>query len=245
MKNFRMIALMGLVLMTSLVMTSCLSGKDGDNKSTQNVIVLYENGTLKQYGGETLIPENTSYLPSAPGIYSIGIEYDPTTWSGDKLNVKLTSAPVSLNNYNVVSGSAKGNINMYDLNYNGEMYPFMFNEDYIMVPYIFWMENVSANDYSAEEKKHHFYLQAPEDLHTDGTTLELWIYDVVDDPEVQRNKSSYLYQAFNIRNLIQGFKAVNGAAPNVIRMKTMVNRSSYDPADQNTREEFYDITLAN
>ena len=107
------------------------------------------------------------------------------------------------------------------------------------------MQNQADRRRAAGQEKHHFYLQAPEDLHTDGTTLELWIYDVVDDPEVQRNKSSYLYQAFNIRNLIQGFKAVNGAAPNVIRMKTMVNRSSYDPADQNTREEYYDITLAN
>lgn len=240
MKNFRTFVMMGLFMMTSLVMTACLSGKDDDNRSTQSVIVVYENGTLKQYGGETLIPENTNYLPSAPGIYSIGIEYDPTTWQGDKLNVKLTSVPISLNNYNVVRGENQGNIALYDLDYNNEMYPFMFNQDYIMIPYIFWMENVNADMYNTEEKKHHFYLQAANDLHREDGILELWVYDVVDEPDVVRSKSSYLYQAFNIRDIIQEFKAANGKLK-TIRVYAMINKSTYDLTHQATVKEYKDI----
>jgi hypothetical protein len=43
MKRFRISALMGFVFFTAMVLTSCLSSKDGDNKATQEVISLYQN----------------------------------------------------------------------------------------------------------------------------------------------------------------------------------------------------------
>ncbi|MBQ8008858.1 MAG: hypothetical protein IJ256_05005 [Bacteroidaceae bacterium] len=240
MKQFKMMALAAMTLLMGMIMASCLGSSEGDNKATQNVIALYENGTLEQFGGGTLIPKNSNYMPSTPGIYTFGIEYDPTTWKDNKLEVTITSTPISMMNNNVVQGENKGNVNMYDLNYQDELTPVMFNADYILVPVIFWVENVNADAMPKEEAKHHFYLQAPSDLHNEEGILELTIYDVVDDPEVERTKSSYIYQAFNLHHIIEGFKAANGTLKK-IRVSAMVNRVSNDPTHGNTVKEAYDI----
>ena len=93
MKQIRMMALLGLTLLMGVIMTSCLSSSEGDNKATQTLVAIYENGAFTQQGGGILVPVNSSFLPSAPGFYLIEIEYDPTTWSDNKLNVTLLSAP--------------------------------------------------------------------------------------------------------------------------------------------------------
>ena len=242
MKQFRMMALVGMTLVMGLMMASCFGDSNGKNKATQNVIALYQNGTLEQYGGGTLIPTNPSYLPSSPGIYTFSIEYDPTTWQDGKLNVTITSVPVSLNNTNVYQGESTGNINLYDVEYSGEMYPSMFNENYILIPCIFWMENVNVEDYDKEEGKHKFSLFVPEDLHNSEGILNLTLVDDVTDPELERTKSSYLYQAFNVGNVITAFKQVNGRIK-TIRIWGNCNRVSYDPTDGRTTKKYTDVDL--
>jgi hypothetical protein len=242
MKRFRISALMGFVFFTAMVLTSCLSSKDGDNKATQEVIALYQNGTLTQAGGGTLVPTSSSYMPSAPGIYSFIIEYDPTTWNDNKLNVTITSKPISLDNPNIRVGEGTGNINLYELDYNG-VKPEMFNQYYMLVPCFFWMDNVDVNDYEKELAKHRFSLLVPEDLHNSDGILNLTLIDEVTDPEVDRYKNSWQYQAFNLQSVITGFKSINGKL-NTIRIWGSVNRNSYDPEEGRTdRTRYVDIDL--
>ena len=244
MKQFKLTTVMAMALLMGAVLTSCLSSKEGDNKTTQNVMALLSSdGTLTQYGGGTLVPTNTVSMPSKPGIYSFGIEYDPNGWSGNKLNVTITSSFVSLDNNNLVEGDSQGNINLYDLDYSGDMSPMMFNENYILIPCIFWMENVpDETGYDKELAKHKFTLQYPKDLHNSEGILELTLKDDVSDPELERDKSSYLYQAFNLQTVITGFKALNGSL-NKIRIYGYTNHKSYDPAHNNTAKNYVDVDL--
>ncbi len=242
MKRFRISALMGFVFFTGMVLTSCLGSSEGDNKETRDVVALYQNGTFVQMGGGVLVPNNSSYLPSSPGVYSITIEYDPTTWSDNKLNVTITDRPISLDNPNVRVGEGTGNINLYDLSENA-LRPEMFNQDYLLVPCIFWMENVDLIDYGKEFAKHRFSLLVPEDLHDSDGILNLTLIDEVIDPELNRSKSSWQYQAFNLQSVITGFKSINGKL-NTIRIWGSVNRNSYDPEEGRTdKARYVDIDL--
>jgi len=242
MKHFNLMALMALTLTMGMTLTSCF-GSDGKNKTEQSVIALYQNGTLEQYGGGILVPTNTNYLPSSPGIYTFGIEYDPTTWSDNKLSVTITSKPISLNNPNVRVGAdpEKGNINLYDLEYNN-MKPEMFNQDYILVPCIYWMDDVTLEGYDNEEAKHKFTLLVPEDLHSSDGVLNLTLIDEVSDPGLERYKTTWVYQAFNLHSAITGFKSINGKI-NTIRIWGNVNRNSYDPEEGRTSKKYVDIDL--
>lgn len=244
MKQIKMMALLGMTLFMGVIMTSCLSSKEGDNKTTQELFALYQNGTLEQYGGGILVPTNPNFLPAIPGIYSVEIEYDPTTWSDNKLSVTLLSVPVSVNNLNVRQGDGAGNINLYDLEYSGGMNPFMFNQDYIMIPCIFWMDNVEQTTiaYEKELEKHKFSLLVPDDLHNEEGILNLTLIDEVTDPEVERNMKSYVYQAFNIGSVISGFKSINGKIK-TIRLWGNTNRNSYDPSEGRTEKKFVEIDL--
>ena len=243
MKHFNLMALMALTLTMGMTLTSCF-GSDGKNKTEQSVIALYQNGTLEQYGGGILVPTNTNYLPSSPGIYTFGIEYDPTTWQDNKLSVTITTKPIGLDNPNIRVGSdtEKGNINIYSLDYGGDMPPAMFNQNYLLMPCIYWMDNVAAEDYEKEEAKHKFSLLVPEDLHNSEGILNLTLIDEVTDPQVERLKTSWLYQAFNLQSVIAGFKSVNGKI-NTIRIWGYVNRNSYDPEEGRTNKDHVDIDL--
>lgn len=244
MKQLKLMALMVMALLMGTTFTSCLSSKEGDNKVTQNVMALLSSdGTLTQYGGGILVPINKISMPSTPGIYSFGIEFDPNGWSGNKLNVTITSSLVSLNNSNLLEGDSQGNINLYDLDYSGDMSPMMFNENYILIPCIFWMENVPDEaGYDKELAKHKFTLQYPKDLHNSEGILELTLKDDVTDPELERTKTSYLYQAFNLQSVITGFKAQNGSL-NKIRIYGYTNHSSYDPEHETTAKNYVDVDL--
>ena len=56
MKQIRMMALLGLTLLMGVIMTSCLSSSEGDNKATQTLVAIYENGAFTQQGGGILVP---------------------------------------------------------------------------------------------------------------------------------------------------------------------------------------------
>ena len=244
MKQFRMVALMGLTLLMGVIMTACVGGNDEtDNKTTQNVIALYDNGQLVQYGGGILVPTNPSALPAKTGMYTFTIEYTPNTWSDNKLSVTIVSDVIDLTNQHVKKGEGSGNINLYDVQYSSEMVPSMFNQDYILVPCIFWMENVSASNYSSEEAKHTFSLLYPDDLTSDDGVLNLTLIDEVSDPELERTKSSYLYQAFNLKDVIASFKAANGGYISGIRLWGNTNRITYDPMDDRTHKNYVDVEL--
>ena len=135
-----------------------------------------------------------------------------------------------------------GNINLYELDYNG-VKPEMFNQYYMLVPCFFWMDNVDVNDYEKELAKHRFSLLVPEDLHNSDGVLNLTLIDDVTDPEVDRYKNSWQYQAFNLQSVITGFKSINGKL-NTIRIWGSVNRNSYDPEEGRTdRTRYVDIDL--
>lgn len=246
MKQIRMMALMGMTLMMGMVMTACLGSDDDDNKTTQDVFAVYDNGVLQDISGVNLVPTNTSYLPTSDGVYALVIEYDPTTISGNKLSVKILEKPENLTNQNVMKDEGiGGNINFYALEYKSgynQMQPVMMNQDYIMIPCIFWMDDVSADEADAELKKHHFGLTYPADLTSADGILDLTLIDMVDDPTLDRDKYSCKYQAFNIKNVIAAFKAINGDI-NKIRVWASVNNNSYDPADSKTTKEYSEVDL--
>ena len=248
MKQIKMMALLGMALLMGVIRTSCLSSSEGDNKATQTLVAIYENGTFTQQGGGTLIPLNSTYLPSTPGFYYIEIEYDPTTWSDGKLNVTLLSAPKKVDTYDAVKGANEGNINLFSLRESsytrGVLEPAMFNKDYIVIPCMFWADNAGSEDEKEQEiKKHHFFLQAPTDLHNSEGVLELTLLDIVDDPETERLKNSYVDRIFNIRSIVEEFKIVNsGKAVSKIRISAKVNRSSYDPKNGNNESVEIDLT---
>lgn len=246
MKQIKMMALLGMTLLMGVIMTSCLSSSEGDNKTTQTIVAIYENGAFTQQGGGTLVPVNSSFLPSVPGFYIIDIEYDPTTWSDNKLNVTLLSAPQKVETYNVVKGTGEGNINIYTLQESsstrGLLAPSMFNKDYLVMPCIFWADDVNSESEKEQEiKKHHFYLQAPADMHNSEGVLELTLYDVVDDPEVQRLRNSYVERIFYIRDIIEEFNVSNSVKVSKIRIKAKVNRSTYEA--KSGSDDFFEIDL--
>ena len=245
MKQIRMIALMGLTLMMGVLMTSCLGSNDDDNKTTQDVVAVYENSVLQDLSGVVLEPTNPSYLPATNGVYNISIEYDPTTISGNKLSVTILEKPVNLTNNNLIKGEGVGNINLYAIEYNSgytNLRPEMCNQDYILVPCIYWMDDVSAEEFPTELAKHHFGLFYPEDLTSADGILNLTLIDMVDDPTLNRYKYYYDYQAFNIKKVIADFKAKNGDI-NKIRVWASVNRNSYDPTEQTTSKEYAEVDL--
>ncbi|MBO7418472.1 MAG: hypothetical protein J6U14_06010 [Bacteroidaceae bacterium] len=241
MKQLRLMAFAAMTLIMGVTMTSCFGSSEGDNKSTQDVIALYQNGTFEQIGGGILVPSSSSNLPSLPGIYSFTIEYDPTGWSDNKLNVTITSKPISLDNPNIRVGEATGNINLYELEYSG-LKPEMFNQNYLLVPCMFWMDNVDEASYVREFDKHKFSLLVPEDLHNSEGILNLTLIDEVTDPELDRYSNSWQYQAFNLQSIITGFKSINGKI-NTIRIWGNTNRNSYDPAEERTVKRYVDIDL--
>ena len=246
MKQIRMMALLGLTLLMGVIMTSCLSSSEGDNKATQTLVAIYENGAFTQQGGGILVPVNSSFLPSAPGFYLIEIEYDPTTWSDNKLNVTLLSAPQKVETYNVVKGTGEGNINLYTLQESsstrGTLAPSLFNKDYLVIPCIFWADDVNSESEKEQEiKKHHFNLQAPADIHNSEGVLELTLYDVVDDPELQRLDRSYVDRIYYIGDIINEFNVSNSVKVSKIRIKAKVNRSTYET--KSGGDDFFDIDL--
>ena len=94
-----------------------------------------------------------------------------------------------------------------------------------------------------ELAKHRFSLLVPEDLHNSDGVLNLTLIDDVTDPEVDRYKNSWQYQAFNLQSVITGFKSINGKL-NTIRVWGSVNRNSYDPEEGRTdRTRYVDIDL--
>ncbi len=243
MKQIRMMALMGMTLIMGMVMTACLSSNEEDNKTTQNVIALYEGGTLQDASGIILVPTSSTYVPTADGIYSITIEFDPTSVSNNKLNVTIKNPPYNITNDHKSRGEGVGNINLYAVEYNnGYNYlkPEMFNQDYILIPCIFWMDDVSSENYTTEYAKHHFTLLYPNDLTNAEGVLNLTLIDMVADPTVSRYKNSYEYQAFDLRHIISEFKAVNGKL-STIRISGMVNKNSCDPEDGSTTTESVDV----
>ena len=246
MKQIRMMALLGLTLLMGVIMTSCLSSSEGDNKATQTLVAIYENGAFTQQGGGILVPVNSSFLPSAPGFYLIEIEYDPTTWSDNKLNVTLLSAPQKVETYNVVKGTGEGNINLYTLQESsstrGTLAPSLFNKDYLVIPCIFWADDVNSESEKEQEiKKHHFNLQAPADMHNSEGVLELTLYDVVDDPDLQRLDHKYVDRIYYIGDIINEFNVSNSVKVSKIRIKAKVNRSTYET--KSGGDDFFDIDL--
>ena len=244
MKQIRMMALMGMTLMMGIVMTACLGSDDDDNKTTQNVVALYEDGLLQDASGVVLVPTNPAYLPTANGIYTMVLEFNPNSVSGNKLNVTIKETPYNLTNKNVIrDDEAVGNINLYAVEYNNgyaSLRPELFNEDYILIPFIFWMFDVSEEYYTAELAKHHFALFYPNDLTNAEGILNLTIIDMVEDPSVDRYKYSYEYQAFNLKEVISKFKAVNDKL-NTIRIWGRVNKNSCDPQEGTTTTEYVDV----
>ena len=245
MKQIRMMALMGMTLLMGVVMTACLGSKEGDNKTTQDLIAVYENGVLQDLTGVILVPTNTSYLPATNGVFAIAVEYDPTTISDNKLSVTILEKPENLTNNNIIRGEGIGNINLYAVEYNSgytNMKPEMCNQDYILIPCIFWMDDVSADNYATELAKHHFGLFYPDELKNDDGILNLTLIDMVEDPTLDRYKYYYEYQAFNIKDIIAGFKAINGDIKK-IRVWASVNKNSCDPTEATTTKEYAEVDL--
>lgn len=231
MKQFRMVALMGLTLLMGVIMTACVGGnEETDNKTTRDVIVLYENGQLTQYGGGILTPTNPSALPAIPGMYAMTIEYSTLESDQSNLSVTILSTPASLDNNNIFLGEGVGNINLYDLEYSGGLKPEMYNQDYLLIPCIYWMEDVAAEAFSSEFKKHTFSIWAPEDLTSEDGVLNLTLVDNVTDPTLDRTKSFYSFQAFNLKALIAAFKQKNGKLTS-IKVWGSTSRATYDPVE--------------
>lgn len=244
MKLFRNIAIAAVALASTMSFTSCVGDND-DDKIEQTVIALYKSdGTFEQYGGTILVPSQT-VIASAGSMYSFGVEYNPNDYEGNRLNVNVTSELTSLDNSNVaaVAQAVQGNVPLYDLNYQnvGTVSPYKFNDDIIIVPVMFWIQNVASSQIDDEVKNHSFGLYYVINDNTD--VLDMYLTDSVNDTSVSRPVFTWVLQAFNIRSAVAQFRLRN-AALNTIRIHAMVNNVTDDLTDSHTEEETFDIAYS-
>lgn len=233
MKQIKNLALIAIAVVAGLSFTSCL-GDSKDDKATQSVLgILRSDGTFEQYGGQILVPNQAIAYPE--GMYMFNIEYNPNDLKDNKLPVKITSSELDrVENTNILPIESKGNIPMYSLDYQNQMKPYIFNKDYIVIPAMFWAKDVTTQTAQEEEvNKHSFSLCCPV-IEEGSEVLELTIVDDVKDSDIERNKYTYKFQAFNIRNLISQFKAKN-ASLKTIRIKAYVNDETPDMASDKTK----------
>ena len=99
----------------------------------------------------------------------------------------------------------------------------------------------SESEKEQEIKKHHFNLQAPADMHNSEGVLELTLYDVVDDPDLQRLDHKYVDRIYYIGDIINEFNVSNSVKVSKIRIKAKVNRSTYET--KSGGDDFFDIDL--
>ncbi len=227
---------------------------DEDNFITQLMLARFDdssvaNNCFYDINGTQVIPTQPSVLYSLTnGIYQFTVSYDPRTLSGGKVTVNLNSEPTSImNRFGLLTASTAeeayslndNSLPLYAVNYTQRnLQPFMFDKDYLIVPFVFHAPSmVDENEYEKELAKHTFRLVLDYSTIEDQTPV-LYLSDIVTDPELPRSQIYYTFQAFNIRSLVNTFKAGSRSFDHIM-LKAMVNTNSTEI--QNAREETFTI----
>lgn len=114
---------------------------------------------------------------------------------------------------------------------------------YLMLTPVFWYKNETSTDALKKEiEKHSFILSYNEDeMNAGDTELVLTLNHVVTDPEVKRERWSYLdLRAYNLEEAINAFLEKTGQEPTRIKVVAMANDSANSLED--AREQVWTYT---
>lgn len=254
MKLFKNIILAVAALASPLTLTSCIGDSD-DNSVEQTIVALYKSdGTFEQYGGTILVPKQS--IVTTPGMYTFEVRYNPgDADDSGSMPIEVISSLTSIGNDNLVSSHTEPvpNIPMYSLNYQsnqGSVAPYKFNNDYLIVPAMFWVENVSSSEIQAEIKKHTFALTylLGDDSNikvSESGVLDLYLTDNVSDASTTRARFTSNFEAFYIGKLVKLYNAQypdNGLQK--IRIHAYVNGNECNMEGTATKAEYYDVQYA-
>ncbi len=279
MKLFKNIILAVAALASPLTLTSCIGDSD-DNSVEQTIVALYKSdGTFEQYGGTILVPKQSIVTTPGMYTFEVRYNPGDATDSGS-MPIEVISSLTSIGNDNLVSSPTEPvpNIPMYSLNYHigndnlvssptepvpnipmyslnyqsnqGSVAPYKFNNDYLIVPAMFWVENVSSSEIQAEIKKHTFALTylLGDDSNikvSESGVLDLYLTDNVSDASTTRARFTSNFEAFYIGKLVKLYNAQypdNGLQK--IRIHAYVNGNECNMEGTATKAEYYDVQYA-
>jgi len=245
-----------LVALMSLSLCACDPSSDDDDTSVTQMLIGKLTDTSISGGyfisgeGIKLNPTNFPVYSYTPGLYMFTCTYNPNLVVNNELSITINSSElVNMSNpYGIVSSSyvTDANMPLYGIHVqvnNNEFYPWMFDEQYLIIPICFWGPEVSTQtEYNTELAKHRFVLVYEEPSASD-TVLKLRLTDKVDEetPSYGRTSNYHDEQAFDITSVIAYFKDITGHTPTQINIIGKVNqsRAEYDMA----QDETYTITL--
>lgn len=256
MKKLQFAAWMMLMLI-GFSFNACVSGTDEDDEDnfiTQLMLARFDDSSVTNtcfydINGTQVIPTQPLVLYSLTnGIYQFTVSYNPNTLSGGKVTVNLNSEPTSImNRFGLLTASTAeeayllndNSLPLYAINYTQRnLQPFMFDKDYLIVPFVFHAPSmVDDNEYQKELLKHTFRLVLDYSTIEEQTPV-LYLSDTVTDPDLPRSQTYYTFQAFNIRSLVNTFKAGSRSFDHII-LKAMVNTNNTEM--NNAREETFTI----
>ncbi len=251
MKLFKNFILAVAALASPLTFTSCIGDSD-ENSAEQTIVALYKSdGTFEQYGGTILTPKTS--VVATPGMYTFEVRYNPSDADASgNMPIEVISSLTSIDNENLGSARTEPepNIPMYSLNYQsnqGSVAPYKFNNDYLIVPAMFWVENVSSSEIQVEINKHTFaltYLIGDDNniKVTEDGVLDLYLTDNVADVTTTRARFTSNFEAFYVGKLV---KLYNAQYPNnglqKFRIHAYVNGDECSMTGAATKAEYYDV----
>jgi len=255
MKRFSLFA-WALVALMSLSLYSCDPSSDEDDTSVTQMLIgkltdsSISGGYFISGEGIKLNPTNFPVYSYSPGLYMFTCTYNPNLVVNNELSITINSSElVNMSNpYGIVSSSfvTDDNMPLYGIHVqvnNNEFFPWMFDDQYLIIPICFWGPSVSTQtEFNTELAKHRFILSYEEPSASD-TVLKLRLTDKIDEesPSNGRDSNYHDEQAFDITGVVAYFKDITGHEPSQISISGKVNqsRSVYDLA----KEETYTINL--
>ena len=248
MKRFSIFAWVIVALM-SLSFYSCDPSSDNDDSSVTQMIIAkltdssISGGYLITGDGIKMKPTNFPLYSYSAGLYMFTCTYNPYEAVDNELNITINSSDLVdiTSPYGILPTSyvTDDNMPLYGVHVQRDydLYPWMFDEQYLIVPVCFWGVDVATQtEYDKELAKHRFVMCYEEPSASD-TELKLRLTDKVDEenPSFNRYTNYYENKAFDLANIINYFKSKTGSAPKKISISAKVNsRPEYEGASDET-----------
>ncbi|MFV0586533.1 hypothetical protein [Bacteroides reticulotermitis] len=237
-----------LAILISVSFTSCISNGDNNTKYTQLAIAKctdYFPPTFVLASGQKLIVNDATLSDLSTGVfYAFYFQFDTAEQSPTASSINVTlyggSTPTAISAKNEEQPAPledtdvqPANAPIHTLNGYasglGQVNPAMYSDDYIIVPVVYWIKSETDETKMKEELAKHTFEMTYKKSEMKNGELVLTLNHIIDDgevtegKEVTRDKYTYTYKVYEIRNVINDFKIETGSAPTKVTIKAETN----------------------
>lgn len=225
--KFFLVALMAAVMGVSV--SSCMNGENDPTVQTGDVVrANMITGGFTDRNGMKLVPSTPSILSG--DMYFINFQYDSSTLTANSKTVDITlmSTPTCIDGKEISSSVVEPNVAIYGFS-SSYIIPFLFDSNTLVIPFYYWLKNVSGKDLETELAKHDFTLYYDSEKIKEGDTeLDLYLSHKINDEDLTgRGVYTGEYKAFNLRYVISEFKEKSKSSLSKINLHAKVNSNSY------------------